>query len=261
MQVAIGIPTTNSHNYIFENLMMYLPHIKELNDHFIVKVFVALNGDENSDLTKEQIRKALVEYDKNSVEIVLLECVNSGKNNALNEILCTCRKSNEIDIIHFLDDDILLSDDTLICNVKTLINGKKKLNQPVLIGTNIYARKRELKHYYSKNKSLIISLKQAFFNYIFSLPFEKSSEAPRFCMGGCLCFYIDDFGLYPSDDTGIADDGYIGNYFLLSAGKNNHPGSKNIIKPPESVAYFEVASSLTEWINQQVRIFTGVYYS
>lgn len=253
MTVGIGVPTTNSVSYIANTLDSVAQYTRCLEAPFNVKIFIALNGDENFIATKKIILMFIKSHA--STDITLIECPRAGKNNALNMIL---KAAANCEIMHFLDDDVLLSKDTLQLDVNNLIRYESMYDCPVLVGSNAYAHKRSLKFYLLQDYKIIPALKAVFWRYIFSLPFEKGSEQPKFCLGGSVCFFIKDFPGYPPDDSGIADDGYIGNYFLTKKTENV---LNNIIKPAGSEMYFEVAISIDEWLKQQVRIFTGVYYS
>ncbi|MCL2051016.1 MAG: glycosyltransferase family 2 protein [Lachnospiraceae bacterium] len=251
-KVAIGIPTTSSFDYIEATLEAVAAHIRPIASEYDIEIIIALNGGRKFYETKTKI----INFKENNKDLSIhfIECVKQGKNNALNKILKYAENS---DIIHFLDDDVILKEGTVKTNIKALIDSKREYRCPVLVGSNFYAYDCGYKYFRNLGYGIFTSLKRIFWYKLFSLPFEGESRQPKFCSGQSVCFFRKDFGYYPDDETGIADDGYIGNYFLIK----NTAAKINLVKPKNSIVYFKIASVPSEWLRQQIRIFTGVYYS
>lgn len=254
-KVAIGIPTSNSHKYIYKNLNNIVNELRKdiLNKYELI---VCLNGDKEQKRSREEIER--FKNENRDVKCILVFTNKKGKNNALNLIMDEVSK--EVEIIHFLDDDIQVNIKSILININTLIRYRENYGIPILVGSNLHVRNKKVSEFSSNNK--IIALKKYILYNIFSVPFIKEAVTPKFCMGGSMCFFRKDFGEYPNDDTGIADDGYIGNYFAIR-GKEFYlkENKMNIIKPRDSVMYFTVPTRYDEWLNQQIRIFVGVYYA
>lgn len=258
-QVAIGIPTMNSSMYIYNYLqtiadMMSNPETVSLQYQF----YICLNGIDEGKKTEQEIQRFICDRPDVSCHLLLSKAL--GKNNALNIILDEASKDCEI--IHFLDDDVKLSNNAIVTNLLELIKKREEYEVPILVGSNFFAVKHSFLYFLKRSHNPLTGIKEYLLNGIFSLPFEEESESPNFCLGGSLCFFINDFTKYPLDKSGIADDGYVGNYFAIKGKQFYFENKKlNIIKPFESKMYFEVATSYKDWLKQQIRIYAGVYYS
>lgn len=250
-KVIIGIPTFNSQNYISKNFETIQKEINLLSNYEVI-IFICINGD-NFELIKNEINNIKCSY-----EVRILYEKNSGKNNALNRILKESKKLN-FDLIHFIDDDVDFKNGSILKNIECLIEKSKKYKTKyILVGSHFLGRKKTLQEQLNISKTLGI------FNYLFQkiivIPFEKQIENPNFCLGGAVCGFLEIYPFYPNSTTGIADDGYIGNYFLLHS-PLTRLGCCPIFKHIDSVMYFNLANNYSEWKLQQIRIFIGVYYS
>jgi hypothetical protein len=74
-----------------------------------------------------------------------------------------------------------------------------------------------------------------------------------------MCFWAKDLPRLPPDETGIGDDVYLSNYYAV-LGKEWFEKTRSwpVIKPAESIVYFEVTANYSEWEKQQTRTCIGV---
>lgn len=258
-QLVVGIPTIHSSRYIYHSLSSMAKEISRLPSTFQTTMVVCLNGTLDGGATAREIGRFISEQP--GLKVVLLELQEGGKNLALNHIV-RYAKEEASDLLHFFDDDIDLKEGSLLINLTTLIEQEAKLGIPVLVGSNFIGTARPWRELLSEQGNLFSALNSWVLQQVFLLPFQPHTDKPRFCLGGSLGAFTRDFPYYPDDDTGIADDGFIGNYYAL-IGKELYEktGVSSIIKPQGSEFYFQVATSYQEWLKQQVRIFVGVYYS
>lgn len=232
-KVIIGIPTIDSSSYIYNSLMNIKKEIELLKIENDVELIICINGDYNN----EKIKKEINRFNDN---ICILETPVKGKNNALNHLIKKA-KLLKGDIIHFLDDDVILSEGSLNKNIETLLkySEKYKTNE-VLVGSNAI---RIQETFFSKIKEYGLKGIYRYFLYqIFSLPFRKVNENPKFCIGSSLGGFLSFYPEYPDDSTGIADDGYIGNYYLINSSLYNKEVFP-LIKLKDSIFYFKVSDS------------------
>lgn len=255
-KVIIGIPTMNSEMYIEKTLLELKKEILLLKK-YIVMLVICINGDNyiKINILKDIIKNITKIY---PCEVKVLISNKLGKNNALNKILKIAKK-NKYDLIHFIDDDIRFKEGSIEENITLLIKKSEQYQTKyILTGSHFEGKKmsfkNQLKNFYLKG------IWYYFFQKIIGLPFERIEENPKFCLGGAICGFLEIYPFYPNSDTGIADDGFIGNYFLI----NSNLTEKNIcplFKSKNSIMYFNLANNYKEWKLQQVRIFIGVFYS
>ncbi len=233
-KIIFGITTYNSMDFLYDNLKVLLKEICKL-DKYNKKVIISSNGEQNFQDVHKVINQLKETFE--IIEIKLLNTKIKGKNNALNAILECCSQD---DICYFIDDDIDISYNTIQSNIECLIRYRNLYNIPIIVGPNF------------KMKQINYNL----FQKIISIPYLEEAANSPFIMGGALTFYKRDFGYYPSDEN-IADDGYIGNYFLKYLYDNEITiYSTNIIK--DEYAYFKPCKTFLEWKQQQIRILIGV---
>ena len=233
-KIVFGITTYNSLDFLYENLEVLFNEISKLHK-YNKKIIVSSNGNQNFKNIPVIIDQLKEMFD--TIEIELLNTTVKGKNNALNAILQCC---DQDDICYFIDDDIDISYSTIQSNIECLIRYRVLYNIPVIVGPNFKMKQN--------NYNL--------FQRIISIPYLENAANSPFVMGGALTFYKKDFESYPTDEN-VADDGYIGNYFLKYLYDHNITQySTNIIK--DDYAYFKPCKTYHEWKQQQIRILIGV---
>lgn len=257
--LTIGIPTINSSRYIYKSLQRMKNEMFSLPDNITCELVVCLNGTKDGGKSESEIKRFM--SDNPGLCSKFIEVEEPGKNRALNAIIKYARL-RESQILHFFDDNIYLKEGSLLVDIKTLLEAQEKMDTPVLVGSNFIGIPRSLEYFIDKEKSILKAIKCWALHNIFITPFRFNSDRPRFCIGQSLGAFTSTFPYYPDDNTGIADDGFICNYYALK-GKELflQKGINPIIKPQDSIVYFNVATSYREWLRQQVRIFVGVYYS
>lgn len=255
-KVCIGIPTINSGRYIYHSLVRYYDELECFDSNFRLEVVLCINGKDENDNIYQQIKSYFLNYSKYNVTI--LEEPEEGKNKALNKILKYAR-DNEFTFIHFIDDDVDFLPGSLSNNINYLNEKSRTFPYPILVGSNFQVKKHALRDYIRKSKSKLKGTRQYLLYKIFSTPFSQQSDAPNFCLGGSLCGYLETFPNYPEAMHDIADDGFICNFFSVQAFKETSDTDvKAIFKPADSIMYFQVPTNIKEWMDQQVRIYTGV---
>lgn len=233
-KIIFGITTYDSIDFLYKNMKILLAEISKL-DMYTKKIIISSNGEQNYKKVPEIINQLKNMY--NTIEIELLNTTKKGKNNALNAILKCCEQD---EICYFIDDDIEISYTTIQSNIEYLIEHRKLYDIPIIVGPNFKMKMNNFN----------------MFQKLISIPYSKNAANSPFVMGGALTFYRKDFEYYPSDEN-IADDGYIGNYFLRFLYDNNIDlPTTNIMK--DGYAYFKPCKTYREWKNQQIRILIGV---
>lgn len=233
-KIIFGITTYNSIDYALDNLSIIINEIVKT-PYNNKDIYISSNGMQNYYKIEKIVNELKKMYSCANIKLINLK--KKGKNNALNAIL---KKAKSDDICYFIDDDIAISSLTIESNIECLIKNKIEREIPVIVGPNFK----------------VIDNNLSLFQKIISLPYLMTSKNSPFVMGGALTFYRKDFDFYPNDEN-IADDGYIGNYFLKYLYDNNLTNERsNIIK--DSYAYFQLSNNFTEWENQQIRILIGV---
>ncbi|MEJ1319572.1 hypothetical protein QY890_01030 [Latilactobacillus sakei] len=164
---------------------------------------------------------------------MILNSDNPGKNDALNLILQYSR-NHEYDIIHFFDDDIMFKKGSIRKNLETLIN--YPVGSPILVGSDFKVNEANL------------NLLQKVLN----APFEHDSDSNLFLSGTSICSWTSVYPKMPDSKDLIAEDSFVCIYFI-----KNYQGAK-IIKPVESITYFDSVRGLKDWYWQQVRVYVGV---
>ncbi len=259
IRLVVGIPTISSSDYIYQSLVRYKKEINMLPAMFNTSVVICINGEDNNNTIENEVSKFAV--DQSNINVIILKRKEPGKNAALNLILEHARNLN-CDIIHFLDDDVILKNGSLKLDIITLIDAQQNSSVPIMVGSNFYGIEQKLPDFINSDKNIISAIKNWILHKIFILPFRESADKTTFCIGQSLCAYMRYYPDYPDDATGIADDGFIGYYW---AKKNKsvilYDKANPIIKPKDSVVYFRIAKTYKEWLHQQVRIYTGVYYA
>ena len=131
-----GIPTIESEFYIYSYLLKICQEIiytKEKISSFRMILAICINGDDRG--ISSEILKLKKKY-QSELEFVILFEKNKGKNRALNKILNFSRKENA-EIIHFLDDDVIIKKGSIAKNILELLKFNKAYNSKiVLVGSN-----------------------------------------------------------------------------------------------------------------------------
>lgn len=258
MNIVIGIPTTESSDYIYKSLVRIYDEILRCNDkiyHF--RVVLCINGNHHDDVAKE-VYRFFRDYNIAEEYYAVLVNQDAGKNNAVNRIVQYARNLGDIDIIHFFDDDVVLKRGSLSCNLKALITHERQHAEPALVGSAYIAEIFPFRHFLKLSNPLGAFMKWMF-HRIISQPYRITAPRPKFCEGPSFCVYLKYMPSLPDDALGITDDAFLSNYFAIQ-GKEYYQkyGVLPIIKPQESVSYIKLPLSYGEWMRQQIRVHAGI---
>ncbi len=256
IKVLLGTPTFNSIAYIDTTIKLIKNEIslcKNIDKSIDISLAIGVDGDK---ATYSYLR---YNY-KDDPLVTLLYTKTSGKNSSINQII-DFAKDNFYDILHWFDDDVFMKNGTLHINLKQLIFNLHNNTPPQIVASIILAKERDF-NFFIKRYGLFKGIKSYYYYLIFSLPFRHAYDHPNFCMGMSYGLLVRDTPYYPSSETFIADDGFIGNYYaVVNKSRIIENQFSPIIHVSESEAYFDVAISLKDWIKQQSRIYVGVMYS
>ncbi len=251
-KILIGVPTTRSSAYISKTLSHYLTEINHLRDEYPnLSLAICLNGvrDNEYEKTRNTIQLFIKEQDQMKIE--LLEHDQQSKNEAINIILNYAKKER-CDILHLLDDDVQIKLGSISENLSALIAKTKEYECPVLVGSHYLAKSKRLLACQNKKHSLLKVLKEWLLYQIFSLPYRQPTAPPKMCSGQSMAAWVKDFPTLPSND--VADDAYFSNYFVaINRDRIRSQNVQPIVKPENSIIYFDVADNLKEWRAQRLR--------
>lgn len=237
-KVCIVVPTYSSGRYFAASFRALLGAAREVATRFETLIVVVLNGSTPAD--EREVRRAVEASDVPSRLIVTPE---AGKNGAINRGLGACVEHG-CDIVHVVDDDQRYAPGTLLINVLALLGMRERLNVDGLVGSRHIA---------------VLGRGATPIERLASLAFEEWQEAPRFCIGGSMCTFVEAFPELPPDEKGIADDAFVCNTFYARfRDLYRTTGILPIVFPQGSKVYFNVALDLAEYERQQVRIRYGV---
>jgi len=240
VRVCILVPTHASRSY-FERSFVHLSRaaaaLKQAHETLVVAV---INGGDPAD---EAAVRDTISASPVPAEMICVQ--QKGKNGAINVGLEFCRRRG-FDIVQIVDDDQIYEPDALVTNVEMLLNLREQLGLEGLVGSRHIAT--------GGNRSWL--------GWIASLAFEGNQEAPRFCIGGSMCAFVSSFPKLPADETGIADDAFVCNFFYVRYRElYKATGIMPIMFPERSRVYFNVSGKYQEYQRQQVRIRYGVLAS
>jgi Glycosyl transferase family 2 len=173
----------------------------------------------------------------------VIELPDAGKNAAINAGVEHARDCGA-EIVHVVDDDQEYAPGTLALNVRCLIGMRNRLGVRGLVGSRHLAS-------VDPDETLVA--------WIARMAFERGQEAPKFCIGGSMCAFVEDFPPLPADEVGLADDAYLCNVvYERHRTLYQETGFMPIVFPEGSEVRFRVAQTLGEYHRQQVRIRYGV---
>lgn len=252
----IGVTTIKSSNYIYASLERIYAEIMLLPDEFNASLAVCVNGDDENLETRSEVSKFFAAHANVDGHIISGE--KAGKNNAMNKIIELARKMDDIEIVHFFDDDVYLSEKSLLVNLGELMRHEQEVGLPVLVGSAFIAIKYPLGFFWQRYPSLE-AIRKWIFHSIIVQPYLLEAERPKFCEGPSFGTYLKYLPTLPDDEIGITDDAFLSNYYVVN-GKNEYlnNGTPAIIKPPNSISYIKVPLSFQEWKKQQIRIHAGI---
>jgi len=256
MGIVIGIATIKSSLYIFDSLKRISKEALPCLEKFNVSFVVCINGGDVKHETENEVRR-FFSCHKNITGHVLIR-KKAGKNNAMNDIISFARKMNDVNIVHFFDDDVSLKKGTLLVNIKTLMKHEKENSTPVLVGS-AFVVKRNILNFFLSRYSIFDAIVKWIFHVIITQPYLLKNERPKFCEGPSFCAYLKYLPKLPDDRLGVTDDAFLSNFFAVN-GKNNFikNGIPFIIKPKKSISYMKMPICFGEWQKQQVRIHAGI---
>lgn len=241
VRIAIGMPTFCSSKYIQRSILRIVDEIKLFPNNYFLKLVVCLNGSdsENETIIRETLRSM------STIPSKLLILEHPGKNEAINAI---ARYSREIKctILHLIDDDVFIDQGAILSNILALTSSNRK---NIMVGSTFKANLHQFQHFLKEEDDLFKALKKCFWHNVFRIPFDNHSEEWLFCSAQSLALYIAHLPTLPPTSTGITDDAFLNNIFALNG---------KLIKPKNSLIYFNVADDFSDWRKQQTRILYGV---
>ncbi|MBR7833767.1 hypothetical protein KDL01_10855 [Actinospica durhamensis] len=246
--VVVALPTTASGRYISRSLHRIAPELRALAAAHDVVLVACLNGPDPDGHHRSSLTTALEELaaEAPGLGTHLLVRGPAGKNAALGELIGYARGIGAASFL-VVDDDVLFEPGTLARNIDALVRADRE--RIVVVGARILAPTRPLRAF-RRDARLPSALWAWWWQSVFRLPYEPASEFFLFTPGPCSALRVEDYPELPADDSGITDDAYI-NYWTVAQGGE-------ILQPPGSVVYFNVACGYREWIGQQLRILAGV---
>lgn len=235
---GILLPTTCCSDYFPSSFAVLLSEASITAQYYSLEICVLLNWSSPED--EAVVRDVLMHADISTRLFVLSQ---PGTNNAINVGVAHAREVG-FDVVHIVDDDQLYQPGTLKNNIDTLIGLKSHLGLCGLVGARHVVETKP-------HRSLA--------SWVASMALEPWQEAPKFCIGGCMCGFAVDFPTLPDDATGIAGDAYACNfYFVKHFDTFKATGLMPIVFPSESRITFRTAQNWREYNQQQVRIRYGV---
>lgn len=227
LDVCIGLASNGNNDQVNSWLEKVKKELNLINKtKFNCYVAICING------RKKMFYEDIKENFKD-IDIMLLYQRTPGKNDAINKII-KYSKENKDDIIHFLDDDIKFKRGTISADLEALV--QTRYNSHTLVGSNFYAD--------VKDKKL--------FQKILCTPFTPNADINLFLSGNSICSWVENYPYMPATSTQIAEDSFTCVYFA-----KNFSDCK-IIKPKNSIVYYEPAENFKDWLSQQVRTYVGV---
>jgi hypothetical protein len=222
-------------------------------------LFICLNGTNDQGKTRDKIQQFMA--DNRHLDVKFIEAQGPGKNRALN-VMVEYAKVNQFDILHFIDDDVFFKEGSLNVNVNVLIREQSQIDVPIMVGSNFIGIERDFPYFRAMKNSAMRAIKPWLLHHILITPFKLQADKPRFCIGQSLGAFVSDYPYYPDDESGMLDDGFVGNYYALK-GKElfEKQGINVIFKPSNSLVYFNIPASFMEWYRQSLRNYVGIYYS
>lgn len=259
-RAAVAIPTIDSARYIHASLERLKNEVAIAARELPVDIVVCVNGVSATDGTDPSVERVNDFKEANpAITLHIIEVEESGKNNAINQLIVFA-KVQQYDIIHFIDDDVDFNEGSILLNIRELIRHTALIGAPVCVGSHFLGVRHGFGYFYREaSYRLVPTLKSWFAHNVFSVPFRADSDRPNFCSGASMCLWTKDVPQLPPDETGIADDVYLSNYYAV-AGKEWYEKTLSwpVIKPAESIVFFEVTARFSEWQKQQLRTCLGV---
>lgn len=232
-KVAVALPSNSEFNKIscwLKNIESSLDLLDR--DKYKVKIFVGLNG--HSDLLYSENKVGCEEQLVcGRYNVKILSTGTTGKNDCMNHIVKYCKKEG-YDIIHFFDDDVVPEKKSILVNLEELVQRGKN---PVLVGSNFYVNESSLN----------------WMTKILYSPYQKDSDLNDFVAGYSNCSWLDFYPQLPSSSSMVAEDSFVSIYFAKIGN-----GKDAIIKPKDSVIYFEPYMKYQDWFWTQVRTYIGI---
>ena len=226
----ITVVTTCSKRYIYQSLKAYRKELEILQQVYpLADILVVVNGNKDAN---EAVTKAVVAADVKRI----IQIDQPGKNNAINRAV-SYAKHNGFDVIHLLDDDVELTQGSVLKNIATLYETQKKFGSKILVSGS---------HCKVFPDRLPKTLGKRYFRSLFSIPYNSSINEIPAVPGQSICFFTN---AVPKIPLNVADDA-----FLCQWAVKGKLGARAIVKPSESVVFFEPAHSLTAWYKQQLRL-------
>lgn len=247
-KVIIAIPTINCSFYIYNSLERIKNEVLYISEMFKIEIVIGLNGTNDQGESEREIKRFIKDNENTPFLVTLLIFKKAGKNITINKLVDYSKNTNA-DIIHFLDDDVMLKSGSLLHNLKALIQNQEETDLPILVGSHFYVIPKRLSFYLRQNMGIRKGLLRYFWHCVFRVAFESEHDSPQFCSGQSLGMFVSKMPVIPGDDKGVMDDCYL-SYYAYVYGK--------VIKPENSKVFFNVADSLDEWQKQQTRIHLGV---
>lgn len=252
ISVVFAIPTYNCEQYIYQALTRYRAEILSLPKHINFSIAVCLNGTETNDLATKEILRFKSEYP--DCKLHLIREPKANKNIALNHLI-QYAKFKGMGIIHFIDDDVIFKKGSIELNIMTLLERNAKGQTPILVGSNPKAILKPFSFFWKSKSSLIKALSGWFWYNVFSLPFLPTSKNALFCTGKSMAAFVNEIPNIPEDQE-ILDDGYLSQrYALLGRESFEKSGISPIVKPYNSIVYFDSEASLSEWKGAETRVY------
>lgn len=261
MHLRIGIPTTDSADYIVKTVVRVATYATSLLNIESISVAVCANGETAPtviSVLKESVRAG------RCPDVQTLVVQEGAKNAALNALAAHWRI--ELDptrvIACFVDDDAVLAPSSLQHLLSAHEAHTRQFGLPVLVGTTMRAMPQSWHTFRTRELVPIAAARAAWWHWVFATPYVEGAPVPAFCEGLCFLTRLADLPLYPHDSTGITDDTFLSNYFAAQ-GKDAYLSNRvpSILKPPGAIGFIRVASDFAEWRQQQVRVCAGILRS
>lgn len=230
----IVVPTTCSKRYIYQSIKAYKKELVLLKKAYpFADMLVVVNGDKESN---KSVFRAVVAADVGRI----IQIEQAGKNNAINQAVLYA-KNHGFDAVHLLDDDVELTQGSVLRNIAMLYERQRRLDSKILVSGS---------HFTPFPNRRVQGLRKRYFRSLFSLPYNVLANKIPAISGQSICFFTRAVPTIPSN---VADDS-----FLCQWAVSGRLKEQAIVKHPESVVFFEPAHSLMAWYRQKLRTATGI---
>lgn len=255
--LIIGIPTYNSGDYIGRSLQNLKHEFQDLRHSSRITldqlaIFVCVNGADNQNRSNAVKDIEHFKHLNSWANLQIIVTDTPGKNNAMNQIIRRAR-AEQFEHLHFMDDDVEFRPGSLVENIETL--QKHRDDEPLLVASHFQPYSRDINYFKARSNTTTEACAKKIMHSILSFPFDYEHTFP-FASGQSLAGRVAELPLIPSDKSGITDDSFISYYYSVKGHDNQNHDC--VIKPKESVVYFEVGASPKEWLRQQTRTLAGV---